>query len=151
MIYVADNGLLVPGPNPGLEEEARQRTTGLRAWLPDKPSLVVSGTGRMHLELARALGVTVDRYSSMFGCGDRRIVTDGEYILLSDGTKIPAHQCTSVEDRTRPFLDFLSSAPAETVIITNRGSTRGILRLDSCSTGPSIFKFQWKNGAPTDV
>ena len=149
-IYLVVPGSVESSPNPGLTPESRQEAMDMAILLPPHPPEIVCGTGKRHVELAAALGLGPTRWTPMVGSPEK-LIRDGETetIWLGDGTFIPHERYTGTADRQDWIWLLLESLPQESVIITGRGTTKGILHLDHSLT-TTIIRLQMDGGTIAD-
>jgi len=120
-ILVVTHGDKFPGANPGMTEKGFEQIKALRCLLPDNPTNVVCGTGHRYGDVAKALELTPNRYSSVFGDGDSmKKVGDQNMVILTDGMKLPMQACTTLKDLTPITQAVVSQLPDETVICAGR-------------------------------
>lgn len=122
MIYMVTHGQKHPGANPGLTEKGKEQIASLISRLPRNISKTVCGTGKRHLDVATALGLTPDQYTSLVGEPDSLELDEQKnpIIVLADGTKIPEEKLTTLTDNEISAKLFLKELPDNTVICTGR-------------------------------
>lgn len=99
-----------PGiPNPGLTEEGKEKIKSLNVVLCSLDS-IFCGTGRRFLETAETLGVKPDGFLTALGTADTNFKKpEGQFILLADGTEVPAGQYYETVWRKNSSLLLLGS------------------------------------------
>ncbi|MFA6306749.1 MAG: hypothetical protein WC639_03020 [Patescibacteria group bacterium] len=100
-IIIVTHGDKFSGANPSMTEKGFEQIKALRPLLPDNLANVACGTGRRHGDVAKALGLTPNRYSSVFGDGESmEKVGDVYMVILTDGTKLPMQAHTTLFSKT---------------------------------------------------
>lgn len=121
-IFFVTHGDKYPGANPGMTETGFEQIKALRQFFPSQPTHVVCGTGRRHLDVALALNLTPNRYSSIFGDGDSMEKVEGiNMVILPDGTKLPMEAHTTLDDLSLAMKYVMSQLPDNTVVCAGRG------------------------------
>ena len=99
------------------------------------PKLILSGTGALHAQTAKALNLKITQYSPILGCGDLKLGND---ILLVSGEMVPSISYFNIEESVhfiKPWLESLLEDPSDKVII-----------LDPCLMESLGIKFQARFG-----
>jgi len=121
MILVVTHGEKVNGANPGMTPLGFEQVATLSGLLPEKPSMVICGTGQRHLDVAKALGLTPTRYSSIAGNADSLEVIDGKKMaVLANGIAVPLETYPAVEESAPSAKVLLSEWPNGTVVCSGR-------------------------------
>ena len=111
-IFVVTHGSKGKGANPGMTLEGSEQVSALRGLIPGAPTAVVCGTGRRHLDVAKALGLEPTRYTGAIGGGDSLEMVEGEkMIVLTDGTYVRPEQYTTLADTSPAWLFPCPMAP----------------------------------------
>jgi len=121
MITVVTHGDKENGANPGMTPLGFKQVAALRSLLPEKPSMVVCGTGQRHLNVAKALGLSSTSFSSIAGNADSMEIVDGEkMVILADGSMVPIETYPAVEESIPSAKALLSEWPNGTVVCSGR-------------------------------
>ena len=95
----------------------------LRNLLPKQPSAIVCGTGKRHIDVAMALGLTSTRYTAAVGGPDSLEVIQGEkVILLADGTQVAYNAYTTLPDEEIAIRQVIANLPNNAVVCAGRPS-----------------------------
>ena len=124
-IFLVTHGTKQDGPNPGLTPLGQYQTGQLRQHLPRKPKGVVCGTGKRHLDSARALGLEPTRYTGIVGIPESKVAGKSQ-VVFPDGTIIEYSRYTGVADRSVAFCRLVNNLASRTVVITSRSMVRVI-------------------------
>jgi len=120
-VYVVTHGDKFFGPNPGMTGRRYNEIKKLCFLIPSKPSLVVCGTGRRHIDVATALMLLIDRYTCLAGDSDSlEIIDDKKVIILADGTQLDPKCYTSLEDNAPGAKTLIVSLPDNSVVCGGR-------------------------------
>lgn len=120
-IFVVTHGKKENCANPGMTEEGMREVQSLKKLLPTNLTLIISGTGKRHLDVARALGIKIDRYTAVLG-GPESLekIYEREVILLADGTQVRKDQYTTLPDTEIALKTLILSLPGGTVVCAGR-------------------------------
>lgn len=122
-IFVVTHGDKFSGKNPGMTRNGAKQVRALRPLLPNNPPVVVCGTGRRHINVARALKLQPTRFTPAVGGPDSLEIVNGEkVILLADGTAIRPDQYTGLDDMALALTEIIFSLPDGSVICAGRPS-----------------------------
>ncbi len=120
-IYVVTHGDKVSGPNPGMTPKGYDQIYALQRYLPEEIKNVVCGTGKRHRGVANMLGLTPNRFSSIFGDSDSMESVDGQKkIVLPDGTYLDPKTYSTLEDLTPITKTIVTQLPDGTVVCSGR-------------------------------
>jgi hypothetical protein len=139
-VFLVVTGSSTPGPNPDLTEEALAEATDIRNLLPRNPSFVICGTGKRHLDLAHALGLKPTVWTPDVGGAEKMMhKLDGDMVVLADGTEISADEFMGAGG-TEEMRRRLSRLGNDSIIITSRGLTKGILHIKDHPDGVTLIR-----------
>ncbi len=138
-IFLVTHGTKEDGPNPGLTPLGKYKTKQLREYLPANPRGVVCGTGRRHLDSAKALGLVPTRYSGIVGVPESKIA-DKDQVILPDGTVLEYSLYTGVADRAEAFRTLVNNLTTRTVVVTSRSMIR-VLNDTIQSKSTAVYRY----------
>lgn len=123
-VFVVTHGAKMPGSDPGLTEKGFEEVAALRSFLPEKAAKVVCGTGRRHLDVARALGFVPSLFTPLAGVPDSGIPDPNNpgqiTIVLACGERVPGAYYSGEKDAERSIVDLLRLLPNNSVICSGR-------------------------------
>jgi hypothetical protein len=120
-IFIATHGDKYSGVNPAMTPKGFDEVRILRGFLPENPSLVISGIGQRQLDVAEALGLTPDRNEQWAGDGDSMEIIDGKkFAILADGSSIELEKYTVLKDTTPLAIAGVTALPHNAVICGGR-------------------------------
>lgn len=150
-IYIAAHGDKFNGPNPGMTEKGFEQIKALRHLIPKNPSLVICGTGRRHLDVAKALNLNPDRYTSWAGDPDSMEIIIGgtKIIILADGALLEPNKYTSLIDNAPTAKIQVAGLPDKSVVCSGRPLMIMLGRIDARSA--AVYKVTCKDGCITEI
>lgn len=123
-VFVVTHGEKNKGPNPGMTSKGFQQVRALRGLISEVPSRVVVGTGRRHVDVAKALLISNHLYISFTPVvgGPESLERFGgkDVVVLADGTHVPLEQYTGTKDGTASLWSLLCGLPDNSVICAGR-------------------------------
>lgn len=146
-MYIVTHGAKEDGSNPAMTEEGFKQIASLRPQLPCSET-IVCGTGKRHLDVARALGFTPTRYTAVVG-GPESLNSERK-IVLSDGTIVESAIYTTEPDSHKAIIALLSELPNDTIICAGRPLMIGLDKKDAKSGKIFIVTFD-DNDTITDI
>lgn len=139
-VYFVTHGAKV-GVNgdPCLAEPDLCELRALRALLPLEPTHVICGTGRRFAEIAQTLGLTVRRWTPVFG-GAEYVEDHGTngMVRLASGHYVAMADFFGIEDCLDQASHLLADASEDTVIIGGRYAAEQMV---GCPTGPVVVRY----------
>ena len=145
-IYVVTHGDKFGGANPGMTQKGYDEVKNLRFLIPGKPSLVVCGTGRRHIDVAKVLGLIIDRYTCLAGDSDSlEIINNEKVIVLADGKRLEPKLYTSLEDNAPGTKAMVASLPHNSIICGGR-PTMIMLGFSKIAKSASVYKVTCEEG-----
>lgn len=130
-IFVVTHGEKEDGSNPSMTKVGFEQVAALRSLLPKTVALVVCGTGRRHMDVARALELAPDRYTALVGAPDS--LNSERNIVLADGTVIDFNKYTTISDNRNAMPALISGLPDGAVICAGRPCVKGLGKKDAKS------------------
>lgn len=123
-VIVVTHGDKYSCPNPGMTPEGFAQVAALRNLLPLSPPAVVCGTGKRHLDVAKALALTPTRYTAAVGGPDSlEIIAGKKFVLLADGTLVPHDGTyTTLADETQAIRQVIADLPDNAIVCAGRPS-----------------------------
>lgn len=122
-IFVVTHGDKHHGANPSLTPTGVEQNEALRSFLPHKPEMVISGTGKRHLDVATALGLTPNRYTATVGGPDSlEMVGEKRMIILANGSLVNFDDYTTLADTEIAIKKVVTELPHNSVICAGRPS-----------------------------
>ena len=121
-VFIVTHGDKHKGPNPGMTPEGFLQVAALRNLIPEHPARVVCGTGKRHLDVAKALSLDPDHVTPAVG-GPESLekINDRPMVLLADGTAFP-REIYKTEDLGPAMEQVLRQLPSRSVICAGRPS-----------------------------
>ena len=143
-IYVVTHGKKFPGANPGMTEEGFEEVAKLRCLLPEKVSEVVCGTGKRHLDSAKALRLEPTRYTGAVGGPDsgEATVKGGpvDVVRLPCDTVVLYESYTTLKDGAEAMKDVVSKLSHNSVICAGRPSMIMLDMEESVSKSAAVYR-----------
>jgi len=90
---------LEESPDPKMTSAGIGQIKKLRKFFPQKPALVICGTGRRHQQIAEILGLTINIRDEHFG-NPNIVITElsPEHVMLASGKNVPIVQYVPFPD-----------------------------------------------------
>ena len=149
-IYIVTHGEKKKGPNPRMTKKGFEQIGKIKSIIPADPVMVISGTGRRHVEVAKTLNLKIDRFTSVMGCADSSEIIDGQKkIRLPDGTVLEPSIYTTLKDMSPAVKQFISKLPDGTIICAGRPLLK-MLSYAEPKSG-SVYKVNGVNGCITEL
>lgn len=149
-IFIVTHGKKFPGPDPGMTEEGFAEVARLRSLLPAEVADVVCGTGRRHLDVAKALGLEPTRYTSAVGGPDSGEATvkagPVDVVRLPCGTLVPYDKYTTLIDGARAMEAVVAGLPDNSVVCAGRPSMIMLTMTEEASKSAAIYCVKVVNG-----
>lgn len=146
-IYIVTHGKKFPGANPGMTEEGFAEVSKLRSLLPAEVTDVVCGTGRRHLDVAKALGLEPTRYTSAVGGPDsgEASVKGGlvDIVRLPCGTAVPYSAYTTLTDGVEGMRGVLRGLYHNSVVCAGRPSMIMIGMAEADSKSAAVYRIEY--------
>jgi hypothetical protein len=144
IIYVVTHGKKFSGPNPGMTEEGFAEVAKLRSLLPAELADVVCGTGKRHLDVAKALGLEFTRVTSAVGGPDsgEASVKGGlvDIVRLPCGTTVPYSAYTTLLDGASAMVAVVTGLPENSVVCAGRPSMIMLGMPESVSKSAAVYR-----------
>ncbi len=142
-VFVVTHGKKFSGANPGMTEEGFAQVSNLRSLLPAIVTDVVCGTGKRHLDVAKALNLEPTRYTSAVGGPDSGEASSGkgpvDVVILPDGTAVPYACYTTLIDGAVAMQTLIGSLPDNSVVCAGRPSMIMLGMEESVSKGAAVY------------
>lgn len=149
-VYVVTHGAKFSGANPGMTAEGFDQVAKLRSLLPAEINVVVCGTGRRHLDVAKALGLYPTRYTSAVGGPDSGECMAGNGTVdvvrlpgssdVPDGTLVPYAIYTTLIDTAPVMKAVICGLPHNSVVCAGRPSMIMLDMDESKSKSAAVYK-----------
>jgi len=122
--YIVTHGKKLSNiPDPGMTPEGFIEVNALKNLVPKNPSIVLSGTGKRHIDVALALELEPTRYSSTIGDGNSlEVIDEKKVILLTSGIAVDPDKYTSLDDNSSAAKTLVASLPDNFVVCAGRPS-----------------------------
>lgn len=125
-VYVVTHGNKFSGANPGMTAEGFDQVRKLCNLLPVEVTDIVCGTGKRHLDVAKALGLDPTRYTSAVGGPDsgEATVKGGpvDVVRLPCDTLVPYSLYTTLADGAAGMQAVLAGLRNKSVVCAGRPS-----------------------------
>lgn len=124
--FIVTHGDKHSGPNPGMTEEGFDKIRKLReALFPTRMDGidVISGTGKRHFDVAKALGLEITRFTAVAGGPDSLDNRDGQKVIVfADGTEVLHGKGvnTTVEDESVAAVQLIANLRPGSVVCAGR-------------------------------
>jgi len=120
-IYVVTHGDKEIGPNPGMTEKGKRDVAKLKQNLPENPSDIICGTGKRHIDVAEALGLTPRNWTAVVGGPESLQKVKDEYvIMLANGEVLEQKAYTTLADTAPSTKAKIINATDQTVVCAGR-------------------------------